>query len=192
MITLTDCELASIRELLVERLTETVDIKPYWGEWVGDTTQAFVADDDPSTAPIFTASNAAPFTNAESILSVPCRTVKSGGSVYTAANGQSYALSGLTIYIPAGVTDEYDIYTHQRTTVSGLQTQYYGHFAFVGGRVWSVERVVSWSTQRTTAMLECLEIPAQYSIAPASRPDYILDESFGYILDEDCGYILGE
>jgi len=189
---LSNYELYSMRSVLHNRLIDTVDIKPIWGEWVGDTTQAFVADDDPSEAPIFTSTNPSPFTEAISILDIPCRVEKSGGSVYRSASGQSYALSGLMIFIPAGVTDEYDIYTHQRTFASGLQTQYYGHFAFIGGKVWSVERILSYSTNKTIAILDCLEIPAQYSITPDSSIDYVLDEDFAYILDEGYDYILGE
>lgn len=178
-----------VRQLHHATLTDAVDILPYWGEWVGDTTQAFVAHDDPSTAPIFTSTNPAPFTEAESFTDVPCRALPTSGATYTAANGQSYSLSGLEVHIPTGIEG---LFTHQRTTVSGSQTQYYGHFVFWSGKVFSIERIETWGTLKLVTVLHCLEIPMQYNITPQDAPAYILAEDYDYILDEKYQPLLME
>jgi len=170
-----------VRQLHHAVLTDTIDILPRWGEWVGDTTQAFAAHDDPSTAPIFTASNPAPFVNAESFTDVPCRAVPTSGATYTAASGQSYSLSGLEVHIPTGIEG---LFTHQRTTVSGNQTQFYGHFVFWAGKVFSIERIETWGSIKLITVLHCLEIPMQYNITPNDTLAYILAEDYDYILDE--------
>jgi hypothetical protein len=170
-----------VRQLSHATLTDTVTIEPWWGEWEGDTTQAFVANNDPSTAPIFTSTNPAPFQQAESFSDVPCRAIPTTGSTYRAANGQSYSLSGLEVHIPAGIQN---LYNHQRTIVSGSQTQFYGHFVFWQGKVFSIERAETWGTLKIVTILHCLEIPMQYNIPPKESAAYILAEDFAFILDE--------
>jgi hypothetical protein len=171
-----------VRQLHHALLTDTVDIIPYWGQWVGDATQAFVAYSDLSNAPIFTESNPAPFLEAKPHEAIPCQAVPATGATYSAANGQSYSLSGVELHIPTGIEG---LYTHQRTIVSGLQTQYYGHFVFWSGKVFSIERIETWGTLKLITILHCLEIPMQYNITPQTAYAYILTENYDYILTED-------
>lgn len=169
-------ERESYRQLYEGRMTGLVDIQPWWG--VRDATNvSYTGHNTPATAtspPIPSA-----FQGAVSFSDVPCTVASTAGSTYSDTGGRSYALSGITVYVPTGFTHE-TLFPKQH---SYNQLYYYGHFVFYQGRVWSIETISFEDEDPLVGILSCLEVPPEFDIPLPAKLSYLMDENWRFITD---------